>query len=255
MLPHPVERRTVLSRLSALRIRDYLLPDISPSLAQLSLIPEILHRADPGLAAHLSRVRPWYALAGTLSLYAHTLETQARVSRVFDAVLARPPVFVLYVFVEVVLRRRDELFEVESEDADVLHSILCKLPAGLDVDAVLRDADALMSRFPPSGTRAWRRGVSRNSVLKTSPTIEAAARQSVEQDGRRFFEAQVAELRWAKKRDRALEALASYGRPAQVVALTVLVGFAAIYLERRPGGAVGALSYAGSLIWRFLGGR
>ena len=46
-----------ISRLSILRIRDYMLPSLAPALAQLRLLPSILNEADPILQGPKSGTR------------------------------------------------------------------------------------------------------------------------------------------------------------------------------------------------------
>ena len=64
----PECRARVLARLSVLRIRDFMLPSFGPTTAQLRLLPDILHAADPKLRRHLACVEPFYALDGTLTI-------------------------------------------------------------------------------------------------------------------------------------------------------------------------------------------
>ncbi|KFY42335.1 hypothetical protein V494_02462 [Pseudogymnoascus sp. VKM F-4513 (FW-928)] len=57
-----------VSRLSALRIRDFMLPTLAPALAQLRLIPGIIRTVNPKLYQHLSDTQPFFALSGTLTI-------------------------------------------------------------------------------------------------------------------------------------------------------------------------------------------
>lgn len=104
----------LLARLSLLRIRDFMLPSMSASESHLRLLPAILYAADPKLCGHLSELQPYFALAATLTLYAHDIEEYGGISRLFDFLLAREAVVSLYMYATVshgwrpVMRRKPE---------------------------------------------------------------------------------------------------------------------------------------------------
>ncbi|RYO75483.1 hypothetical protein DL766_002570 [Monosporascus sp. MC13-8B] len=237
VLPAPL-RAAAVARLSSLRIRDFMLPNLRPAVAQLRLIPDILGAADRELCAHLSRTEPYFALSDTLTMFAHNVQRLGHISRLFDALLAREPAFPLYVFAQMALLRRADL--LAHDEPDMLHFALSKLPqdqtVALDgLDAVVEGAARLAEAHPPESLRAWRH-ISGASVLKTARDVGACARQSLD-DGRRFFDAQLRELRWVDRCD----ALRKYDTwPNRVAVLTVLVGVAAALYVRR-GGGFGAL--------------
>ncbi|KAI0597450.1 rab-GTPase-TBC domain-containing protein [Biscogniauxia sp. FL1348] len=226
----PAARAPAMARLSALRIRDFMLPNLAPAIAQLRLIPDVLRAADPALWRHLARVEPYFALADTLTMFAHNVPRYGDIARLFDALLAREQVFGLYAFAAIVLRRRPELLALDPvDDADMLHYTLSKLPPDLDLEAVIADADHLLACHPPESLPAWR-GVSRASALRTttsSTTTCSPERQSLA-DGRAFFDRQLAELRWAERRD----AMLRVAWDNRAVILAVLVGVGAVYLRR-----------------------
>ncbi|KAJ9131154.1 Rab-GTPase-TBC domain-containing protein [Pleurostoma richardsiae] len=231
----PTSRASLVARLSALRIRDFMLPSLAPAIAQLRLIPAILRAADPKLWRHLSGTEPFFALSGTLTMYAHDVQSLGGIARLFDALLAREPAFSVYVFARIVLDRRDELFDVPPSEPEVLHSILSKLPQPLDIDRLVADSAELFASHPPESLGApWSRGISRNSVLKTARTTEACAAQSIV-EGRTFFEKHARELEWAERRDKLLAAAWKYRKPARTLGLAIIVGVLAFWLRRSPG--------------------
>lgn len=222
-----------MARLSALRIRDFMLPSLAPAIAQLRLIPDILRAADPALWRHLSATEPFFALSGTLTMYAHDITTLGEITRLFDVLLAREPVFSVYMFAAIVRSRRAELFETPDDEPEMLHSILSKLPKPLDLEALISSARELFEAHPPETLASWRSGaISAASVLKTARDGDACAAQSVETDAKVFFDRQVAELRWAERRDKAREWLWRNRRPVRTVGFAVLVGVAAVLLRR-----------------------
>ncbi|CAJ2514246.1 Uu.00g023650.m01.CDS01 [Anthostomella pinea] len=220
----PAARAPAVARLSALRIRDFMLPTLNPALSQLRLIPSILDAVDPELCAHLSRNEPYFALSDTLTMFAHNVQRYSDIARLFDVLLAREQVFGLYVFTQIVLVRRAELFG--HDEPDMLHFTLSKLPQDLDLEVVIRDAARLFAEHPPESLRAWR-SISSASALKTTRDVRACAGQSLE-DGHRFFDRQVRELEWA---DRQKEVLQTVWTNRGVI-LTIAVGVGAFYLRR-----------------------
>ncbi|KAI0431666.1 rab-GTPase-TBC domain-containing protein [Xylaria sp. FL1042] len=233
-------RALAVSRLSVLRIRDFMLPTLAPAIVQLRLIPDLLQAVDGDLYQHLSRNEPYFALSDTLTMFAHNVQRYSDIARLFDALLAREQVFSLYVFTQIVLRRRAEL--LEHEEPDMLHFALSKLPSDLDLDAVIAEAAALFAAHPPESLRAWR-AISGASVLKTTRDVEALGRQSL-RDGRALFERQVRELRWAERRQKA----AQVAWANRTLLFTILVGVGAIYLRKTP-------VWTGLLAWTARLGR
>ncbi|KAF5595631.1 TBC domain-containing protein [Fusarium pseudocircinatum] len=226
----PAWRARVLARLSVLRIRDFMLPNFGPTTAQLRLLPDILHAADPKLRRHLADVEPFYALAGTLTMYAHNIETYQDIARLFDVFLAREPVFTVYVFAQIILDRRNEIFEIE--EPDMLHVILGKVPTKMDLDELIIKSAALFGQHPPETLSYWRH-ISNFSALKTARDIETCAKQTME-EGSELFEKQVNELHWQEMRDRIKLALWRYRRPVKTVGMALVVGALAFYLRRNP---------------------
>jgi hypothetical protein len=223
-----------VARLSVLRIRDFMLPSLAPAIAQLRLIPVILRATDPALWEHLSQTEPFFALSGTLTMYAHDITSLGEITRLFDVLLAREPAFSVYMFAKIVLDRREELFDTPATEPEMLHSILSKLPKPLDLDALIAGTVALFAAHPPETLGlSWRAGISSASVLKTARGTEQCAAQSMA-DGQRYFDKQNRELQWQEKRDKALSNMWKYRRPAQTVGLAVLVGALAFWLRRSP---------------------
>jgi TBC1 domain family member 20 len=96
-----------VARLSLLRIRDFMLPSMSGTESHLHLLPAILYAVDPVLYRHLSQTQPFFALAATLTLYAHDIEEYGDIARLFDFLLASEAAVSLYLFAVV----RSALFD------------------------------------------------------------------------------------------------------------------------------------------------
>lgn len=90
-----------MEHIALLRIRDFMLPSLGPALDHLHLLYPLLQSADKKLCEHLSRTKPFFALAATLTLYAHDIQEYSNIARLFDVLLATDPVFPLYLFAQV----------------------------------------------------------------------------------------------------------------------------------------------------------
>lgn len=90
-----------VTRLSLLRIRDFMLPSLDAAIAHLNLLPSILYSVDPALCKHLRPAQPFFALAATITMYAHDIQVYGDIARLFDFLLAREAVISLYLFAAV----------------------------------------------------------------------------------------------------------------------------------------------------------
>ncbi|KAG6005860.1 hypothetical protein E4U21_007568 [Claviceps maximensis] len=226
----PPWRARVVSRLSVLRIRDFMLPSLDATTAQLRLLPDLLARADPKLRRHMATIEPFYALAGTLTMYAHNIQAYSDIARLFDVFLAREPVFTIYVFAQIVINRRDEVLDVK--DPDMLQVVLSRVPPSMDLDALITDAVHLFERYPPHTLSHWR-NISEYSSLKTARDIDKSVSQSL-QDGREYFEKQAKQLRWAEWREMVSAKFSRYRRPIRILGAAAAVAMVAFYLRRNP---------------------
>ncbi|KAL5886898.1 GTPase-activating protein gyp8 [Pyricularia oryzae] len=199
------------------------------------------------LSMLIVETEPFFALSGTLTMYAHDVQTLGEIARLFDALLAMEPVFSVYVFAAIVMSRRAELFDTPPDEPEMLHSILSKLPQPLDLDDLLARAVLLAEDHPPETLPNWRRGISPNSVLKTARDSAVCAKQTLDQ-GRQFFERQVRELEWDEKREKAMAVLWAYRKPARTIGFAVAFGILAFWLRRSPG----PLTYIASMSNRWL---
>lgn len=228
----PRLRAPLVARLSLLRIRDFMLPTLAPTVAQLRLIPDILDVADPNLRRHLAGTEPFYALSGTLTMYAHNIEGYRDIARLFDVLLVREPVFSIYLFAQIVLSRRAELFDTPADDPSMLHLILSKVPRKLDLETLVSHAIALFEKHPPESLRSWKR-ISSSSCLKTARSLDTCTVQSAG-DGQGYFQAQLRELRRTERWNSLIKKVWLYRRPAKAAGLAILIGVAAIYLQKHP---------------------
>lgn len=223
-----------------------MLPTFAQALTQLHLIPAILDTVNPQLREHLSLTQPFFALSGTLTMYAHDIQEYGEISRLFDVLLSREAVFSVYMFAQIVLQRADELFETPADEPEILHSILSKLPKPLNIEALITNTIELFEKHPPERLRMWR-SISRSSVLKTARWPHQLTSQTLE-DGEIYFKKQSQELQWAERRKLALLTIWKYRKPAGTVSLAVLVGVISLLLRSSSGSS----GYFSALLRRYL---
>ena len=237
-----------VTHLSLLRIRDFMLPSLSPSLAHLSLLPAILYSADAKLCQHLSQTKPYFALAATLTLYAHEIQDYGVIARVFDFLLAEEAVVSVYLFTVIILSRKDELLEIPADEPEMLHFTLSKLPQSLDVEDLIRRTGDLFLRHPPERLpfRAWSK-ISSYSVLKTTRGPRATQNLT---EGEQLLVKQVSQLQREDFRRRLLSSMWKYRRPVGGIGLALLVGLVSIWVQK---GVPDSMSWLGMRkLWSFL---
>jgi len=219
-----------VSRLSLLRIRDYMLSSLSPGLRQLQLIPAILQCADAELAAHLEGTRPYFALSAILTLYAHDIQDYSVIARLYDFILAHEPVLAIYLFAALIISRRDEVLEIEHDDSDMLLFTLQKLPQPLDLQALIDRSLDVFQIYPPEKLpgSAWRK-ISSHSALKT---CRRRLRGQNLDEARGLFRKQTQELAREEFTARVIKQLSRNRRPIISLGATVLVGVLSYYLRR-----------------------
>ena len=239
---------SAVTHLALLRIRDFMLPSLSPSLAHLALLPAILYSVDAKLCQHLSGTQPFFALAATLTLYAHEIEDYGAIARLFDFLLAEDAVVSVYVFAMIILSRRKELFEIPADEPEMLHFTLSKLPKSLDLEDMIARAKALVLEHPPEQLpfSAWNK-ISAYSVLKTTRGLSKPQNLT---EGEAFFAKQVTQLDRAQLRQKIQLAIWRYRKPAGGVGLAVLIGLVSIWIQK--GGMEATQFQAFRKIWAML---
>ena len=225
----------IVSRISLLRIRDFMLPSLSPSLHHLELLPAILFAVDPSLCRHLSGTKPYFALASTLTLYAHDIQDYAEIARLFDFLLAHEASIAIYLFAAIILSRRKELLEIEADEPDMLHFTLSKLPQSLDLEQLVSQTMILFREHPPETLpfRAWKK-ISVYSVLKTTqaPGGGGIPRAQTLAEGELLFTKQVALLGRAQLRQQMWATIWRHRQSIKAGGIALLVTLVSIWLQR-----------------------
>ncbi|KAL4891628.1 rab-GTPase-TBC domain-containing protein [Aspergillus ambiguus] len=220
-----------VTRISLFRIRDYMLPSLSPTLKHLQLIPAIIEKSDPVLRQHLAGTRPFFALAATLTLYAHDIQEYSDIARLFDFLLAREPVVSIYLFAAIILSRKKELLEIPVGEPEMLHFTLSKLPYPLDLEGLISRAVQLFDDHPPETLPfgAWKK-IPGCSVLKTSRDL--IDEESTE-EALKLFEQQTRKLRNEELREKAVGFLWHHRRTIGSVAVTIFIGAMSVWIRRK----------------------
>ncbi|KAJ7733208.1 rab-GTPase-TBC domain-containing protein [Mycena maculata] len=131
-------------QLSLQRVRDSMGSTLEPVLGLLRVMKNLLRVADPEYAELLeqSSPLPYYALPNLLTLFSHDMPTLSLIQHVFDYLLCRPPVFVVYLACAIVLSRKQDVERLQEEGEEgMMHSLLSALPEIVDEDD--EDEDSL----------------------------------------------------------------------------------------------------------------
>ncbi|PWY82938.1 hypothetical protein BO70DRAFT_361855 [Aspergillus heteromorphus CBS 117.55] len=225
------EAAPAVAQISLLRIRDYMLPSLSPALKHLQLIPAIIENADPTLCRHLAEIRPFFALAATLTLYSHDIQEYSDIARLFDFLLAQEPVVSIYLFAAIILSRKKELLEISVDEPEMLHFTLSKLPNPLDLDGLILRAVRLFDDYPPESLPfgAWKT-IPQCSVLKSTRDL---VRTQTTDETVRLFGKQVRQMRYEERKEKTLTFLWNHRRTIGSVAVTIFIGAMSIWIKKR----------------------
>ena len=220
-----------VTKISLFRIRDYMLPSLTPAMKHLRLIPAIIKKVDPGLGWRLSAIQPFYGLASTLTLYAHDVEDYDDIARLFDFLLAYEPVVSIYLFSAIILSRKKELLEIPIDEPDILHVTLSKLPRPLDLEGLISFSLRLFNDCPPESlpSPAWKR-IPPSSVLKTSRDI---FQDHTEKEAMELFAQQTRQLRNEELREKSLQLAWRHRRAIGSVSLAILVAISSFWIRKK----------------------
>ncbi|KAI0353911.1 hypothetical protein OH77DRAFT_1406209 [Trametes cingulata] len=121
----------VTEKMSLHRVRDSMGTTLEPVVGLLRILKRLLHLADEKFAAVLERAAPlpYYALSNLLTLFSHDIPTLPLIQHIFDYLLSRPPIAVVYLAAALTLTRRKEVQVLEDEGEEgMMHSLLTGLP-------------------------------------------------------------------------------------------------------------------------------
>ncbi|THH17700.1 hypothetical protein EW146_g3168 [Bondarzewia mesenterica] len=159
----PVVQLQACEKLSLHRLRDSMGRTLEPLLGLLRILLRLLRLADPTYAALLEEQSPlpYPALSHLLTLFAHDVPSLPLAQHIFDYLLTRPPIAVVYLAAAVILARREEVIKLEKEGEEgMIHSVLSGLPQLIDEvepenvaqeDKAKEEDTGLQTRTPETG--------------------------------------------------------------------------------------------------------
>ncbi|KAG8918652.1 hypothetical protein FRC01_001740 [Tulasnella sp. 417] len=85
-------------KISLHRLRDSMGSGLEPLVGYLRLLQRLFRAADPALADVIEQTspQPYFALSNLLTLFSHDVPTLPLIQRIFDYLLCRPPIYVIY---------------------------------------------------------------------------------------------------------------------------------------------------------------
>ncbi|KAG5720894.1 TBC1 domain family member 20 [Termitomyces sp. T112] len=136
-LPEELQLACV-QKISLHRVRDSMGSTLEPVLGLLRVTKHLLRLADSQYARRLESLSqlPFYALSNLLTLFSHDIPTLSLIQHVFDYILCRPPIIIVYLVTVIILSRKEVFQQLEDEDQEeclgMAHSILSTLPLMTD---------------------------------------------------------------------------------------------------------------------------
>jgi TBC1 domain family member 20 len=241
-----------------------MLPSFSGAFAHLHLILPLLQTVDPALSRLLKNTvqrtqsAPFWALAATITLYAHDITSYGQIARLFDFLIAKEAVASIYLFAAIIIGRKDELLEIPPDEPEMLHFTLSKLPTPLNLESLIDSAVRLLAEHPPHTLPggAWSR-VSKNSVLKTTVPPTQVCTQS-EDMAKERFDAHAREIRRREALEKTWKGfrrgLYRHRLLVRSTGLAVVVGVVALLLGKYTTSSTvqGVLGIGGGILGRAL---
>ncbi|KAG0199642.1 hypothetical protein BGX33_011528 [Mortierella sp. NVP41] len=130
--------------------RDCMLDNLEPVLEQLSLMTALLKLEDPEVQVFLDRSEtlPFFPLSWVITWCAHDLQDFEKIARLYDFLICFNPLMSVYITAAVVMSRREELLQVECDNA-MVHTFLTKFPKNADLELIISHAHQLYTTYPP----------------------------------------------------------------------------------------------------------
>ncbi|CAG7850005.1 SubName: Full=Uncharacterized protein {ECO:0000313/EMBL:CCA72583.1} [Serendipita indica DSM 11827] len=122
-------------KLSLHRLRDSMGPGLEPLVGMLRLVKQLLKAIDPAYTTQLTAHSPlpYFALSNILTYFSHDVPTLEIVQHMFDYLLSRPPISIVYLATTLILARKEEVQHLyETGDEGMMHALLCTSPELVD---------------------------------------------------------------------------------------------------------------------------
>ncbi|KAI6108629.1 rab-GTPase-TBC domain-containing protein [Pisolithus croceorrhizus] len=129
-LPRPLHMPCV-EKMALHRVRDATGIGLEPVVGLLRILRNLLRLVDPTYAELLENTSPlpYHALSNLLTLFSHDVPTLPLIQHVWDFLLVREPVAVVWLAAAVILYRKPSIqILVDQEEEGMIHSLLGALP-------------------------------------------------------------------------------------------------------------------------------
>ncbi|KAH9003558.1 rab-GTPase-TBC domain-containing protein [Lactarius hatsudake] len=159
-----------LEKLSLHRLRDSMGHTLEPLTALMLILQRLLRLADSPYAALLEdhAPLPYAALPHLLTLLAHATPTLPLIQHIFDYLLVRPPLAIVYLVAAITLSRKDLVLKLgEGGDEGMIHSVLTGLPEFADLGQVQDDVQGNSAEANPELAEATLEHSNSSPQLKT----------------------------------------------------------------------------------------
>lgn len=141
----------VMEILSTNHLVECMQETMEPTQKRLMFLYPIIRHENAALCKYLenSSVGTLFALPWYLTWFGHSLNSYRSVVRLYDYFLASPFLLPLYVTAAIVLYRSDDIFKEDCDMASI-HCLLSQLPDDLPFEYLLKNANELYKKYPPS---------------------------------------------------------------------------------------------------------
>ncbi|KAI6040872.1 rab-GTPase-TBC domain-containing protein [Pisolithus marmoratus] len=129
-LPRPLHMPCV-EKMALHRVRDAMGIGLEPVVGLLRILRNLLRLVDPAYAELLENTSPlpYHALSNLLTLFSHDIPTLPLIQHVWDFLLVREPVAVVWLAAAVILYRKPSIqLLVDQDEEGMIHSLLSALP-------------------------------------------------------------------------------------------------------------------------------
>ncbi|KAI8901877.1 rab-GTPase-TBC domain-containing protein [Globomyces pollinis-pini] len=136
--------------LSAVWLREFMEPTMESTMSQVSMILLVLKQMDPELHSFFQSIpdfQPIFSVSWLITWLSHDLD-KFQGARLFDALIATNPLFIIYLACALLKTQRSLILECDADMADV-HGILCHVKfQELDFENLIQETVDFYDRYP-----------------------------------------------------------------------------------------------------------
>ncbi|KAG8216914.1 hypothetical protein J3R82DRAFT_7189 [Butyriboletus roseoflavus] len=140
-LPQPLHLACA-EKMALHRVRDAMGVGLEPVLGLLRVLRNLLRLADPAYAKLLENISPlpYHALSNLLTLFSHDIPTLPLIQHVWDFLLSREPIAVVWLAGALILHRKPSVYLLAEQDEEgMIHSLLGGIPELVDAEPEFYD--------------------------------------------------------------------------------------------------------------------